>query len=295
MNNHAPVLVAVDGSEHSLRALDWALDAARRRGVDVLAAHVRSGRGATAADADHHDPVRQRVEETLAARQDVATPHVNYVAVEGSPAAALCELAAKAQLLVLGSRGLGGFAALLLGSNGRKCAAQAPCPVVVVPHESRLEQVDRSGPPSRVVLGLDPAETADDVIEFAFAEAALRGVELQVVATYPVPLRALTAIGEFVPGEVPDTSSTALALTAAKRARLADFAERYPKVSVDPVVAPADPAGRLVTASLNADLLVVGRHRRRLKADPLLMGSVANAVLLHAHCPVAVVPSASEA
>ncbi|NBE55194.1 universal stress protein [Streptomyces boluensis] len=286
MTTSAPVLAAVDGSESSLKALTWAIDAALGHGTEVLAAHVRTGRAAS-------DPVRAKIDRIVEAYGDQAPP-VRYVAVEGHPAAALCELADKAVLLVLGSRGLGGFAALLLGSNGRKCAAQAPCPVVVVPDESRTADAAQGGPPGRVVLGLSPEDTADEVIEFAFAGAARRRVELQVVSTYRVPLRALTTMGDLVPGDAADARAAGLALTAGQRERLAAFAERYPKVAVDPVVAPADPAGRLVTASRTADLLVVGRHRRRLRADSLIMGSVANAVLLHAHCAVAVVPGTSQ-
>ncbi|MDI3405374.1 universal stress protein [Streptomyces cavernicola] len=282
--NGGPILAAVDGSEPSLKALTWAVDAALGHGREVVAAHVRTGRDSSAPDL-----VRARIEETVAAYGE-RTPPVRYVAVDGAPASALCELADEAALLVLGSRGLGGFAALLLGSNGRKCAAQAPCPVVVVPHESRAAHAAQGGPPGRVVLGLDPEETADEVIDFAFAGAARRGVELQVVSTYRVPLRALTTMGDLVPGDAADARRAGLALTAGQRERLTAFAERYPKVAVDPVVAPADPAGRLVTASRTADLLVVGRHRRRLTTDTLIMGSVANAVLLHAHCAVAVVP-----
>ncbi|WP_443065997.1 universal stress protein [Streptomyces sp. NBC_00503] len=80
-----------------------------------------------------------------------------------------------------------------------------------------------------------------------------------------------------------------------QRTRLQPFLTRhYPGVTVEAVVAPGDPAGRLVTASQRADLIVVGRHRRRLRAGSLLMGSVSNAVLLHALCPVAVVPVGAE-
>lgn len=292
MTTSSPVLAAVDGSESSLKALTWAIEAAHRHGTEVVAAHVQAGRGS--APPEGSDPVRAQVDKIVAAYGDQAPP-VRYVAVDGHPAAALCELAGTAGLLVLGSRGLGGFAALLLGSTGRKCAAQAPCPVVVVPHETRTADAVRGGPPGRVVLGLSPAETTDEVIDFAFAAAARRGVELQVVSTYRVPLRALTTMGDLVPGDAADARGVGLALTAGQRERLAAFAERYPKVAVDPVVAPADPAGRLVTASRTAGLLVVGRHRYRLKADSLIMGSVANAVLLHAHCAVAVVPALSSA
>ncbi|MGW0736097.1 universal stress protein [Streptomyces sp. NPDC002851] len=294
----APVLVAVDGSDPSLRALRWARDTARLRGTDVLAAHVRPGRGGGTGEAGRPDPVGQQIETV---RGEVADdgPKVRFMAVrgvQGGPSVRLCELAERDGLLVLGSRGLGGFAALLLGSNGRRCATHAPGPVVVVPHASRA--VDAAPPPGRerhgrVVLGLDPEETPDEAIAFAFAEAARRRAELQVISTYRVPFSALTVVGEFGPGHGPGHGDVpgGLVLTAGQRSRLAPYAEHHPQVTVDPVVTPADPCGRLVTASTRADLVVVGRHRRRLRADALPLGSVTNAVLTHAHAPVAVIPA----
>ncbi|MBC9712959.1 universal stress protein [Streptomyces sp. TRM66268-LWL] len=290
MSTHAPVIAAVDGSEHSLTALAWAMEAARVRDMEVLAVHVR-GESAVQPSPEYvplppqiveelDDAVRERV---LARAEGAAVP-VTYSTVDGVPSRALAEAAAKAQLLVVGSRGLGGFAALLLGSTGRKLAAQAPCPVVIVPHAERT--ADRTDAADRVVLGLAPDETADAVIDFAFTEAGRRGAELQVVSTYLVPLTSLLVVGEMA-----DSSTGAGdSLAAAQSARLAPFTARHPSVRVAQVATAGDPAGRLVTASRSAALTVVGRHRRRLRPEALMMGSVTNAVLHHAHGPVVVVP-----
>ncbi|WP_424210907.1 universal stress protein [Streptomyces sp. BI20] len=305
--NTNPVLAAVDGSEHSLKTLDWALDTARERGVGVHVVHVRPEHPRVMAPREalvpppvpDSDPVLGLVRSRLAGREDL--PEITYVSRDGSPAATLSELGADAQLLVMGSRGLGGFAALLLGSNSRVCAIQAPCPVVVVPHAARLDAEGDRDPKAerRVVLGLAPDETTDDVIDFAFAEARRRGAVLQVVSTHLVPLTALTLVGSLVaergggfpPGAGPEAPDAARDLAENQRTRLQRFMTRgYPDVTVECVVAPGDPAGRLVTASRDAELVVVGRHRRWLRANSLMMGSVANAVLQHGLCPVAVVP-----
>ncbi|WP_371618966.1 universal stress protein [Streptomyces sp. NBC_00454] len=307
-----PVLAAVDGSEHSLRTLDWAVEAARARGAELHVVHVRPDHPRVAAPGEalvrppvwDTDPVLALVRAHLAGREDL--PPLNYVSRDGTPAVTLTELAAGAQLLVMGSRGLGGFASLLLGSNSRVCAAQAPCPVMVVPHAARLAAEDGSADSGerRVVLGLAPDETTEDVVDFAFAEARRRGAALQVVSTHLVPLSSLTLVGSLVaerggglPPGIPGGEATEAAreLAENQRTRLQPFLTRhYPDVTVEAVVAPGDPAGRLVTASQRADLIVVGRHRRRLRAGSLLMGSVSNAVLLHALCPVAVVPVRAE-
>ncbi|NGO80571.1 universal stress protein, partial [Streptomyces sp. YC504] len=242
-------------------------------------------------------PLRWRVENLIAARADApgvpscgtepAVPVTYSVLEGGAPSAALVDVAAKAQLMVIGSRGLGGFAALLLGSTGRKLAMQAPCPVVIVPHADRMADRPEATGREQIVLGLAPDETADAAIEFAFAEAERRGAELQVVSTYLVPLTSL-----FVVGELADTSDTPVGqdLEEAQTARLAPFRTRHPSVRVEQIATAGDPAGRLVTASRTATLTVAGRHRRRLRPDALLMGSVTNAVLQHAQGPVAVVP-----
>ncbi|MFC7303477.1 universal stress protein [Streptomyces monticola] len=300
--NALPVVTAVDGSDHSAKALEWALDAARERAAELLVVHVRTeyirslpaqGDGPVIpppGDAD--SPVLAEVRRLLEGRGDL--PPVRTVAVDGALPSTVTELGNEAQLLVLGSRGRGGFASLLLGSVSRAAAARAACPVVVVPHAARDRSVRLPDAHPPVVLGLDPedaAATADAAIEFAFAEAARGGTRLDVVTTYTVPMSTLTLMGPYVTGAGDDEGPRIEGeLRKAQEARLRPFADRHPDVEVAPEVLSGDAAGALVAASRTARLVVVGRHRRRLTADSLLVGSAANAALLHAHCPVAVVP-----
>ncbi|MER5890626.1 universal stress protein [Streptomyces sp. NPDC001941] len=290
--NSLPVLAAVDGSEHSLRALEWALDAARSRDAELLVVHVRPDYARVRAPHEYYpplpegpgDPVLDGVRELLAGRAGL--PPVRYDAPTGTPAAVLAELSGRARMVVLGSRGRGGFASLLLGSTGRSLSAHAACPVVVVTHG--CEPAPPVPDARRVVLGLDPRETDDEVVAFAFAEAERRGADLDVVSTYLVPLSALLPVGTAAEPSAPEAE-----LARAQAERLRPYAERSP-VTVRYAVAPGDAAGRLVTASEDASLVVVGRHRRRLTPGSLALGSTANAVLLHGHCPVVVVPPAKE-
>ncbi|GAA0930188.1 universal stress protein [Streptomyces thermoalcalitolerans] len=278
-----PVVAAVDGSHDSLRALDWALDAARRRGARLRAVHVRQypARG-------DDDPVLDRVRAHLEDRTHGI--EVEYTGLDGQPGVLLPELGSTAQLLVLGSRGRGGFAGLLLGSSGLAAARDADCPVVVVPRPGREVHGEAPGGPGpRVVVGVNAAGPDEATLAFAFTEAALRGARLQVVTAYPWPGPTWMAPGELAPPMIDqeavesDTRTLIDDLLAPHRAR-------RPDVRTESWVAPGDAAGHLVAASRDAELVVVGRHRRRPPAPARMMGSVTQAVLLHAASPVAVVP-----
>ena len=292
-----PVIAAVDGSDDSLRALDWALDAAHRRGAPLRVVHVRQY--ATWAQTDvlvagepdtGDDPVLDQARAHLQGRAyAVAT---EYVGMEGVPGAALPELGADSQLLVLGSRGRGGFASLLLGSNGMAAARDAECPVVVVPRPGREvhgEAPAEEGP--RVVVGLHVDSPDEATLAFAFAEAELRGALLQVVAAYPWPVQTWAAAGQMMPLVIDEVSIESETRVLAD-GFLAPHRGRHPDVRAEAHAVPGDAAGNLVAASAGADLVVVGRHRRRLLVPARMMGSVTHAVLLHAASPVAVVPPA---
>ncbi|MFG3122232.1 universal stress protein [Streptomyces sp. NPDC048201] len=292
-----PVIAAVDGSEDSLRALDWALQAARRRVAPLRVMHVRQYAAWGEADIivadppdESGDPVLDEVRARLADRADL--PTVEYVAVEGVPGAVLPELGADAQLLVLGSRGRGGFASLLLGSNSLAAARDASCPVVVVPRPGRevhAEPPERPGP--RVVVGLHVDSPDDGVLGFAFAEAALLGARLQVIAAYPWPVQTWSAPGQLVPPPIDQ-----IAVESETRVLAEGFLDplraQFPDVEAEAEALPGDAAGHLVALSAGADLVVVGRHRRRLLVPARMLGSVTQAVLLHAASPVAVIPAA---
>lgn len=302
-SENAAVVVGVDGSEHSLRALEWALQTARSLAAPLTVAHVRSEAlqlGSARIESLGPAPeLPDTVVDALAAEVGPRAEglEVRYASLDGSVVDALVEAAERARLLVVGSRGRGGFKSLLLGSNSRSLAAAAPCPVVVVPHEARAASLESGTAAGRVLLGLETDETADEVVEFAFEAAERRGVPLEVVTSYPVPPSPALLIGApapalQVPPPMPDETPDLVESTSRRQEeRLRPFAERRPEVEVIPTVTPADPAGRLVEDSLEAGLVVVGRHRRH-RIETLLMGSVAHAVLHHAQCPVAVVPPA---
>lgn len=299
MMSTQPVVAAVDGSEDSLRALEWALDAARRREATLRIVHVRQLAPWTQPEVlaagppdPGEDPVLEQVRAHLA-KQD-ALPAVQYVALEGAPGALLPELGATSGLLVLGSRGRGGFASLLLGSNSLAAARDAECPVVVVPRPARGD--DAPPAPSAadggpVVVGMNADSPDEATLGFAFAEAALRGGRLRIVAAYPWPLQTWMLPGEMPPPDI-DQDAVEHETRVLAEGFLAPHRERHAGVTTEVVVLPGDAAGHLVEASREAALVIIGRHRRRLLAPARMMGSVTQAVLLHAESPVAVVPPA---
>jgi nucleotide-binding universal stress UspA family protein len=141
------IVVGVDGSEHSLGALRFALVEARLRGARVVAVHVphlplAPVVGAPAFVIGDLPELVQSVEESAAALIDDALAklaseaegvEVEKVVARGGVAHELLKAAEGAEMLVLGSRGHGGFMGLLLGSVSHQCAHHAPCPVVIVP------------------------------------------------------------------------------------------------------------------------------------------------------------------
>ena len=284
-----PVVAAVDGSDDSLRALDWAVDAARRRAAPLRVAHVRQYAHWVQPPADpRDDSVLDQVRTHLEGRPD--QPDTEYVGLVGAAGAVLPELGSGAQLLVLGSRGRGGFASLVLGSNSMAAARDAECPVVVVPRPGRdVHGEAPGGPGPRVVVGLKVDGPDEATLGFAFAEAARRGARLQAVAAYPWPAQPWMMPGEMPPPivdqDVIEDETRVLA-----DGFLAPHRERHPDVPIELVPTAGDAAGYLVAASRDADLVVVGRHRRRLLSPVRMMGSVTHAVLLHAASPVAVIP-----
>ncbi|MFJ5674694.1 universal stress protein [Streptomyces sp. NPDC093097] len=288
-----PVIVGVDGSPDSERALGWAADAARARSAPLRVVHVwpyATEERATAGD-QGGDPVLAGLKD----RPYLADlPEVEFQSLSGLVDPLLPTLGAEGQLLVLGSRGRGGFASLLLGSNGMACAARSACPVVVVPRPDRAgteQGLDGEAVrPSvrQVTLGVDASSDEPAALGFAFAEAARRGARLRVVSGYtwpilPPPAFEYAALYESTQEEYEDALGVQLVDV------LAPHRERHPEVEVALQVRAEDAAGQLVAASAQSDLVVVARHRRRLPIGPRL-GSVAHAVLLHAVCPIAVVP-----
>jgi len=284
MTTAPPVIAAVDGSSHSHQALVWAAREAVRRGLDLAVVHARTP-GPDAA----RETRRREAEDLLAEcvrRVSETAPglHPTTLAPVDLPAAALTSLSRDASLMVVGSRGLGGFRSLLLGSNSMAVASMARCPVVVV--HGTAEEGEEGGDESfqDVVAGVAADESSGAVLDFAFAAAAARpGARLRIVHGWTMFSSMLSGGPVFDRDAAAATAERTLAeLTAGRR-------DQYPQVEVvkEPIAGSASRA--LVTASANSALTVVGR-RRGGESLGLGLSPVAQTTLSHALGPVAVVP-----
>lgn len=148
------IVVGVDGSDASVDALRWALQEARLRAARVVAVYVwlfpSLGLRPAGASPPGFDELWRSAGELLdesvgAVAESAEGVEIERVVVEGAPSEQLTAIAADAEMLVLGSRGLGGFAGLLLGSVSQQCAHHARCPVVIVRHRAEDGSPDASG------------------------------------------------------------------------------------------------------------------------------------------------------
>ncbi len=139
------IVVGIDGSKTSREALSWAVAEARVHGAKVTAVHVYELVSTTlmlegvvapvVPGPELRDEAEKRAQRII--DETVSLPDRSVVvaqAVEGPVARTLLQMAEGADLVVVGSRGLGGFRGLLLGSVSQKLVQHAPCPVVVIPH-----------------------------------------------------------------------------------------------------------------------------------------------------------------
>ena len=136
------ITVGVDGSDHSLRALDWALREAQIRNAPLTVITVNpavvSHWGAVSYPEGREEQEQARQEVQAAVDKALAglagtPPQITVKVTPGSPAPELLEAAQDADMVVVGSRGSGGFARLMLGSVSTQVVHHATCPVVVVP------------------------------------------------------------------------------------------------------------------------------------------------------------------
>ncbi|MFE2276410.1 universal stress protein [Streptomyces sp. NPDC059454] len=287
------VVVGVDGSASSLTAVETATREARLRGAALRvvhawmwpAMHVPLGpspmgppEGGLRGMVDRL--VAEAVERARATAPDV---DVSHVVVTGEPLTVLEAQSRAAELVVVGSRGMGGFVGLLVGSTAVHLAAHGRCPVLVV-----REQPQDAGP---VVVAVDGSTAGDRAVEFAFAEAALRKAPLVALHAYtnwnaPLPSpQDPSAPDANPPGALARAEERLLAET------LAGHRKRCPDVVVEHRTVHGGPRETLIEASRSAQLMVVGARGRGGFAG-LLLGSVSQSLLHHAHCPVTVVRGA---
>jgi nucleotide-binding universal stress UspA family protein len=273
-----PVVAATDGSEESMRAVEWAALEARRHRVPL---RIVSAMAAPPQLRTYHvpgpsgrDACARALSEAATRTWEIASDVVTDTdLLAGPPALAVADTSRRALMLAVGARGAGGFDAMPLGSVSRYVAMHAACPVVVVRQETTAVQRE-------IVLGVGGSCGMDEALAFAFDEAARRDATLAAVhCWWPFP------------GVVePDNPEWAAA--EADRALgelLAPWREKYPEVAVRQDTLRGHPGRVLACYSARADLVVIGRsaHGRN---EPVI-GAVQHSLLGHARGPVAVVPS----
>jgi nucleotide-binding universal stress UspA family protein len=277
------VVVGVDGSPASWRALRWATTHARRRGsrLHIVAAYRTPWLPAGfAAEVDPTAGELSRIEELVdemveMARRAAPAIVVNGLAAWGSPVEVLTAAATDGSLIVVGNRGHSDVASLLLGATSLQLATHASAPVVVVRGNAEAD----SGP---VVVGADGSPGAEPALGLAFDEAAARGCTLMAVRAYHVPVPGR---GQHVDPVDLDSTRLRAAELASLRDSIGPWREKYPHVAVQPLVVRGDVASVLVAMSSAAQLVVVGTRGHGGFAG-LLLGSVGQKLLHHAHCPV---------
>lgn len=171
-----PVIAAVDGSTHSYDALDWAAREAAGRGLPLMIVHVRLLTRRTGQDAQQREAEELLAQSVRRVNETVAGLSPTTLAPLDFPSAALVSLSRDASLVVVGSRGLGGFRSLMLGSNSLATASMAKCPVVVIHSGQPDEEPGESAQEvfRDVVAGVAADESSEAVLEFAFETAAAR-------------------------------------------------------------------------------------------------------------------------
>ncbi|WP_067185040.1 universal stress protein [Microtetraspora niveoalba] len=277
------IIVATDGSPAATAAVEWAADDAARKKLPLRVLHVVDRLpyeiprypipGVQESIVQSGERILRDARQAVRARQpDV---EVTTELVYGVPAPVLRQEAEHSSELVVGSRGRGGFAGMLLGSVSSHVAGHVHAPVVVV----RPAPATAHG---EIVVGVGESEECDPALAYAFEEAALRGARLRAVSAWELPVHILG------PEVVYDVDEIQHAFRQAAMDKLGDLQERFPDLEVTLDIVRGHPVAALVDASEKADLVVVG-SRGRGAIGAAVLGSVSRGVLHHARCPVAVV------
>lgn len=273
------ILAGYDGSPDGGQALRWAAREAKARGTMLTVCfawapdHIALPR-----ESALRDLARQQGKEIVVrglpyAESALESGQIATELADGPAARVLCERSRRAEMVVVGSRGNTELTGLLLGSVAWQVAGHATGRVVVV--RGQWRPVNHI--PGPVVAGLDGSPASLAALAFAFEEAALRDVRLVAVCALA---DAAGRLGE------------AHQIEAYFSHAMAGQEERHPEVTVVQKVMAGAPRTALLTAAAGAQMLVVG-CRGRGGLDDMALGSVAQAVLHHAPCPVGIVHPAS--
>ena len=283
------ILVGVDGSDMAVNAVRWAAKTAKLEGADLK---IVSAYTTTTSDyapglvipQDVIDAIRgevsKYVQDAAKVAEEVAPGLTIHGSIaEGDAAHVMIDFSADAEMVVLGSRGLGGLKGLFLGSVSTSVAAHAKTKVVIIPTEATLGD----GP---VVVGIDDSKVSDGAVAEAYRQADLRKAELIAVHTWtPLDADALHGFG-LSADEIDQMSDQAV---GAVSERMAGYGTDYPDVEVKRVVIPEEPGKAILEAAGDSAALIVMGSRGRGGFTGLLLGSRSKKVLHHAQVPVMIV------
>lgn len=267
------ILLGYDGSPGSEEALGWAAREARSRG-SVLTACLAWAPGYPASATEVAMFARRSGERTLVqglrhAQDLMGSGEIRPLLADGPAATALCELSGDAEMVVVGSRGQGGLAGLLLGSVSSQVAAHAHGRVVVVRGHWQRVAGHIAAP---IVVGTEGSAPSVAAVEFAFEEAALRGTSLVAVCALADAPGVLGGSGQ-IRRDFEDL------ITRAEKG--------HPGVTVCRQIAEGSARSALLAAAFEAQMLVVGA-RGLGGVRGMMLGSVSHTLLQHAPCPVGV-------
>jgi nucleotide-binding universal stress UspA family protein len=309
MSDEAPVaaekiegiVVGVDGSQQSKCALRWAEREAVRRGsvLNIVSAYTIPVFAASSMDAGYStlddDLIRGGAEDIVRqARADLegSTATIRTYIESGDPSGVLLDLSQDAELVVVGTRGRGGFVGRLLGSVSAALPAHSKCPTVVVPLAMAKEQEDAGAAVASdrncIVVGVDGSDRARSAV-LAAADAAMAGsLTLRLICAVP-PMGAALA---WMPATV-DQEAVLEDVRYQMSVGTKWLASHYPDLKMETDVVSGPPVEVLIRESEHAVLTVTG-SRGRGGFTGMLLGSTSQGVLHHSKGPVMVVPDSED-
>lgn len=286
------ILVGVDGSREALQAAEWAGARAQINNAQLQIVCAYALPSYTAASMESgfavidNDAIRASAQTVV----EEALTHLAKLGYQaegrvepGDPTAVLVQLSQQADLIVVGTRGTGGFADRLLGATSSALPAYSRCPVVVVPGRGPDQQFT---PVKKIVIGVDGSRRSRKSLRRAIEEAALWGAQLTAVDA--VPMASSAGVLAWLPATVDRES-----ILRDVRDELKAICEAETAVSGVEIHSHAldgNPAALLTEFSTAVELVVVGTRGRGGFAG-VLMGSTSQSVLAHSTCPVLVVPT----
>lgn len=292
------IVVAVDGSDAGSAAVAWAANAATKRNAPLKLVTAYTMPQFMYADGmippqELYDQLEEEAMAKINEARDLVRSfdeniEVSYYIAESTPIDLLLQLSEEADIVVMGSRGLGGLSGLVLGSVSSAVVSHASSPVVVVRKDNDVTVNNKYGP---VVVGVDGSDVSRKALEYAFREADARGATLRAVHSWEGAQVQTSLVGLVA------VQSQLDAMSAQERKilqdELAPMREKYPDVKVEEVVDRDRPIQVLKDNADDAQLLVLGSHGRG-GFRGMLLGSTSRALLQYAPCPMMVVRPTSK-